>query len=133
MVYENMTDLLRTHKFDMVDIASATLCCLVHDWCKIGLYEPYLRNVKDPNTGIWNKVKAYKRSDFAHPFGHGAASMYMAQKMFKLTEEEALAIRWHQGRWNVCDAEQNEYQQSCERYPLVHLIQFADQLAITYY
>lgn len=133
MVYENMTDLLRTYKFDMVDIASATLCCLVHDWCKIGLYEPYLRNVKDPNTGIWNQVKAYKRSDFPHPFGHGAASMYMAQRMFKLTEEEALAIRWHQGRWNVCDAEQNEYQQSCERYPLVHLIQFADQLAITYY
>lgn len=58
--------------------------------------------MKDPNTGIWNQVKAYKRSDFPHPFGHGAASMYMAQRMFKLTEEEALAIRWHQGRWNVC-------------------------------
>lgn len=132
-VYNNMLELLKVPKFNVVDVQSAALVCLVHDWCKINLYEPYLKNVKDETTGQWYKEEAYKFGDPSHPFGHGVTSMYMAMKMFKLSEDEALAIRWHMGHWQVDDANINDLQYANENYPLVHLIQFADQLAIVNY
>ena len=65
--------------------------------------------------------------------GHGTASMFMVMQCMKITPEEAAAIRWHMGKWNVSENEVNEFQQSNEQFPLVHLIQFADQLSITKY
>lgn len=133
-VYNNVVDLWNTKMFNRkVNIDEAALCALVHDWCKIGLYEVYQRNVKDEQTGIWHQVDAYRRKSFDHPFGHGVSSMFMANRMFKLTEEEALAIRWHMGMFNVCDSEVNEYEQACETYPLVLLLQFSDHAAIVEY
>ena len=93
-----------------------------------------MRNVKNEETGQWEKVDAFKREYSGLTFGHGVTSMFYAMRyMPDLTEEEAAAIRWHQGRWNVCDAELNEFQRCNEIYPLVHLVQFADQLAIVQY
>lgn len=133
-VYNCMIDLIQINKFkDNIDISSATLCCLIHDWCKINLYKPSKRNVKNEETGKWEQIDSYKRNNFEHPFGHGTSSMFIAMKLFKLTEEEALAIRWHMGMFNVSSNEVNEYQQACEDYPLVHLLQFADQLSIVNY
>ena len=131
-VYNKMCELIRIPTFKDVDVASATLCCLCHDWCKIGLYEQFKRNVKNED-GRWEQVDAYKRGRFPHPLGHGTASAFIAMKLFKLSEEEYTAIRWHMSMFNVSDNEINEYQQSCEEYPLVHLVQFADQLSITSY
>ena len=132
-VVNKIHELKYVHSFKSINIEDAVLVALVHDWCKIGLYEMYMRNQKNNETGQWEKVTAYKRKDFLLPMGHGATSMWQASKCFKLSTEEALAIRWHQGHWNVCDAEVNEFQQSNETYPLVHMLQFADQLAITKY
>lgn len=132
-VVDKIHELKYVDSFDSVRIEDAVLVALVHDWCKIGLYEMYTRNQKNEETGQWEKVPAYKRRDYLLPMGHGATSMWQASKCFKLSTEESLAIRWHQGRWNVCDAEMNELQQSNENYPIVHMIQFADQLAITKY
>lgn len=133
-VYNNVVDFWNTKKFNRkVNIDEAALCALVHDWCKIGLYQVYQRNVKDEQTGVWHQVDAYRRKSFDHPFGHGVSSMFMANRMFRLTEEESLAIRWHMGMFNVCDSEVNEYEQACEKYPLVLLLQFADHSAITEY
>lgn len=133
-VYNCIIDLYQIPKFNgKIKVESASLCALVHDWCKIGLYESYKKNVKNDNTGQWERVDAYRRGSFPHAFGHGASSMYMAMKLFKLNEEEALAIRWHMGKWNVSENEVNELQQANEHYPLVHLLQFADQLSITEY
>lgn len=134
LVYNNMLELIEISKFkDVVNIDSAALCCLVHDWCKINLYQPFKKNVKNEQTGKWEQKDSYKRGRFEHPFGHGAASMWMATKMFNLNEEEALALRWHMSMFNVASNEINEYQQACEEYPLVHLLQFSDQLSITSY
>ena len=116
-----------------VSLDTAVLCALTHDWCKIGLYEPYMRNVKDDN-GNWVQKQEYKRSEnIMMPLGHGVTSFYLVSRFFKLSNEEAAAIRWHQGVWNVCDMEQNDLQAANERWPLVHLLQFADQLSITSY
>lgn len=132
-VVNKIQELKYIKTFKLVDMQDAVLVALVHDWCKIGLYEMYMRNQKNEKTGQWEKVAAYKRKNSILPMGHGAASMWQASKCFRLSTEEALAIRWHQGRWNVCDAEMDEFQHANETYPLVHMLQFADQLAITDY
>lgn len=132
-VYNMAMQLLDTPQFAGVNPASVTMATLTHDWCKIGLYESYTRNVKNEATGQWEKVPAFKRNQKGIPLGHGATSMYLASNFFHLSPEEACAIRWHQGHWNVCDSEVNEFQLANEKYPMVHLLQFADQLSITNY
>lgn len=127
--------LLDLPKFNNIDIASAVLCALVHDWCKINKYEAYQRNVKNDETGCWERVASYRyKDDIMIPLGHGEASMYMAMKMIKLSIDEACAIRHHMGAW----AEQGSYnvndlQYANEHFPLVLLLQFADQLSLVNY
>ena len=116
-----------------LSIADVVITALAHDWCKIGKYEMTTRNVKNEKTGVWEKVPCYIYKDSDLPFGHGTSSMFIASKFFRITTEQALALRWHMGRWYVADSDINDLQHSNEKYPLVHLIQFADQLAVTEY
>ena len=119
---------------NIVNVEDAIFVALVHDWCKIGLYQPYSKNVKDPNTGTWVAVEAYKyNDDRAICLGHGVSSMYLAMKFFNISIEVAAAIRHHMSVWNCPQPEFNELQQANRNYPLVHLIQFADQLSIVNY
>lgn len=134
-VYDNMIELRNTSFFAPTSYASVALVGLCHDWCKIGLYESYLKNVKDEKTGQWNQVEAYKRNveNIVIPLGHGVTSMFLAEKFFKLTPQEALAIRWHMSNYNVADSESFELEEAAEKVNLVHMVQFADQLACTKY
>lgn len=133
-VVKQISMLKSCKQFSTVDYDSASLVALVHDWCKIGLYKEYIRNVKNEDTGRWEPTTAYKYADCeVMPLGHGVASMYLAQNFFRLTVDQCLAIRWHMGAWRVCPSENSELQHSNENYPLVHMLQFADQLAITNY
>lgn len=132
-VVARIKDLLKCDVFKDVSVHSAVLVALVHDWCKIGLYESYNRNIKDSN-GNWTQVMEFKYKELLLTcFGHGVSSMFLIQRFVNLSVEEALAIRWHMGAWRVVDSEMNELQQSNETYPLVHLLQFADQLSIVSY
>lgn len=109
-------------------------CTLVHDWCKLNLYTEFKKNVKNDETGNWDQITAFKHnSDIEVPLGHATASMWIANKFFDFTLEQNCAIRWHMGRWHVCDDEKNDLQYANEKYPMVHILQFADQLAITKY
>lgn len=132
-VFNNITRLRYDEAFNEVPIHSAALVALTHDWCKIGLYEMYMRNVKNEDTGKWEQVPSYRRNQKGVPLGHGVTSMFLTSKFFKLGVDEALALRWHMAAWNVADNEMNELQLANETYPLVHLLQFADQLSITKY
>lgn len=65
---------------------------LLHDACKAGLYQEN-RN-KD---GSLQQSKPYKKQ-YSLPMGHGEMSVYLLQgKGLKLTDQEALLIRWHMG------------------------------------
>lgn len=134
-VAKNCVDLMYSNKFmDNSKLGEAVLCALIHDWCKIDLYESYLRNVKNDQTGVWEKVPSYRYKGSAIiNLGHGVSSMFLATKFFKLNLEEASAIRWHMGAYRTSDAEFNELQSCNEQFPLVHLLQFADQLALVKY
>lgn len=74
---------------------SIAIVSLFHDICKTGLYKIEMRNVKNEN-GQWVKKPFYK-VDEDYPYGHGEKSVYLIMKYMKLTDEEALAIRWHMG------------------------------------
>ena len=132
-VFNNIIKLHQAPQFNIVPVESAVLVSLVHDWCKIGLYTSYNRNVKNEATGKWEQVVAYRHNQQGVPLGHGVSSMFLASRCFKLSIYESVAIRWHMGTWNVAPNEQNELQLANEQYPLVHLLQFADCLSITSY
>lgn len=133
-VLSNTIDLIHANKFKDVPVYKAARVALVHDWCKIGYYESYTRNVKNDATGQWEKVVAFKkRETTTTTFGHGASSMFLAQQFFRLGMDEALAIRWHMGEYNVAPNEMNELHQANALYPICYLIQFADRLACTEY
>ena len=129
-VVKAVTQLSKIDNYCNVNLYEAILAAIVHDWCKIEFYEQYTRNVKDESTGKWNKESAYRYKGSCLPFGHGVTSMFIAQKFFKLTTEQALAIRWHMGEYNVCDSEKHDLMDANEKYPMVTLLQMADRLSI---
>jgi len=68
---------------------------LLHDVCKVGVYhktDPFkavMEDIMDPYTF---------RDPF--PLGHGEKSLFLITRHMALTEEEALAIRWHMGAYD---------------------------------
>ena len=140
--YNQLVDLRTVYKFrEVVEHQwwSAVFSILVHDWCKIGRYESYWKNVKDDKTGEWNQVSAYKyKEDSVGRLGHATQSLVMAMqlcnsKYTSLTFEEMSAIRWHMDNWDMTTYDAVDLQQCNERIPMVRMIQFADQLAVTEY
>lgn len=132
-VYNSILDVIKLNKFDTVSVLSAAITSLVHDWCKIGLYESYNRNVKNEDTGKWEQVLSYRINQTGAPLGHGTTSMFLASKFFQLTLEEASAIRWHMGEYNVAHNEMNELHKANESFPLCYALQFADRLSCVKY
>ena len=132
-VYNQIIVLRGLPQFKNCNLAEATIVALTHDWDKIYKYEPYQRNVKNEETGQWEKVLSYRINPRNVPFGNGAASMFVVGKFVQLSAEAMLAIRWHMGAWNITGEDQKDLNRANAVYPLVHLIQFADQLAITDY
>ena len=64
---------------------SFALCALLHDVCKANYYHR--------DSDGWTVRDAL-------PMGHGEKSVYLIQKYMDLTDEEALAIRWHMGAYD---------------------------------
>lgn len=72
---------------------SIAICGLLHDICKANYYAVNYK--QDPEGGISH----YSVKDKL-PMGHGEKSVYLIQKFMRLTDGEALAIRWHMGAWD---------------------------------
>ena len=132
-VYNCALKLLECDNFSGVSLPSLTSAALIHDWCKIGLYEKYEANVFDNDIQQWVTQPRYRHKESNHPFGHGETSMYLGARILNIREEEALAVRWHMGKWYTPDAYNNDLEYANRVVPLVLLIQFADALAITDY
>lgn len=119
--------------FSVVHVQDAVLSALAHDWCKIGRYEKFYKNVK-LQDGTWEERVAYKTvNEGMLNLGHGVSSLYMLSKYINLNTQLASAIRWHMGRWNAVESELRELEYCNEHYPLCLMLQFADQLSITKY
>ncbi|MBQ7816151.1 MAG: HD domain-containing protein [Oscillospiraceae bacterium] len=107
------------------------LVALCHDFCKINLSHEGTRNVKNDETGQWEKVKIYTSED-PFPYGHGEKSVFLIERFVRLTTEEAMAIRWHMGGFDD-SARAGNYSigEAFKRYPLAVMAHLAD-LEATY-
>lgn len=71
---------------------------LLHDVCKVGVYhqtDPF----KAAMEGKLDTMAPYEFRD-TFPLGHGEKSLFLITRHMALTEEEALAIRWHMGAYD---------------------------------
>ncbi len=128
----NVYRVLREKYFDEGDSEeSFALCGMLHDVCKAQFYKTATRNVKNDETGQWEKKPFYTVED-AFPYGHGEKSVYLIERFLRLKPAEAMAIRWHMGGFDEAArggsfAISNAY----DRYPLAVKLHLAD-LEATY-
>ena len=107
------------------------ICALLHDLCKANFYKKGTRNVKNDETGKWEKVPSYSVEDM-FPYGHGEKSVFLIERFMKLKVEEAVAIRWHMGGFD--DAVRGgsfAMSGAFEKYPLAVKLHISD-LEATY-
>jgi len=102
---------------------SFAICALLHDLCKAQFYKVSTRNVKNDETGQWEKVPYYSIED-SFPYGHGEKSVFLIERFMRLKLEEAMAIRWHMGGFD--DNSGYSISQAYDRYPLAVKLHLAD-------
>lgn len=105
---------------------SFAICALLHDLCKAQFYKISMRNVKNEETGQWEK-KPYYMVDDAFPYGHGEKSVYLIERFMRLKPSEAMAIRWHMGGFDEA-ARGGSFAISVayEKYPIAVKLHLAD-------
>lgn len=128
----NVYKVLRERYFTEGDSEeSYAICALLHDVCKSQYYKTSTRNVKNEETGQWEKKPFYMVED-AFPFGHGEKSVYLIERFMRLKPAEAMAIRWHMGfSDNDFRAGGFSVGNAFEKFPLALLTHMAD-LQATY-
>ena len=105
---------------------SFAICGLLHDVCKAQFYKEGTRNVKNEQTGAWEKKPYYMIED-SFPYGHGEKSVFLIERFLRLKTSEAIAIRWHMGGFD--DAARGgsfAISQAYDRYPLAAKLHLAD-------
>lgn len=131
-VYACLTDYLNRQRVkDLYDMnyseETIAIVSLLHDVCKINVYQQSTRNRKVNDQ--WIQVPYFEFED-TMPYGHGEKSVYMITPFMKLSREEAFAIRYHMGFSNEDPARNVGY--TFEHFPLAFALSTADMEA-TYY
>jgi len=112
---------------DIIPAESVTVAALLHDICKTYFYTTSTRNVKNENTGRWEKVPFYTVDD-KMPLGHGSKSAMIVKQYMELTTPEMYAIWHHMGFTG--DRENNTaVGVAFEKYPLALALHMADVIA----
>ena len=109
------------------DDASIAVAALLHDICKTKYYKKTTRNVKNEDTGKWEKVPCYQIDDQI-PYGHGEKSVMMIESYMRLTNAERYAIRWHMGGFEPKEL-QTTVNIAFSKYPLALALYIADLTA----
>ena len=124
----NVYDVMMEKHFDPQEDSaeSAALCALFHDLCKAQFYKVSTRNVKNEQTGAWEKVPYYAIED-AFPYGHGEKSVYLVERFVRLKPAEATAIRWHMGGFDeAVKGGSFSISHAWDKYPLAVKLHLAD-------
>lgn len=124
-------DNLRESDFQLPEIPeeSMILVSLLHDVCKANTYMKGTRNVKNEQTGQWEKVPCYRREPL-FAMGHGGKSVFILQRFIQLSPEEAQAIFWHMGAYDLSNyMTMNELSQAYKDNLLAFLLNCADMKA----
>ena len=118
-------------RYDDEPTESLVICGLLHDICKAQFYKVSTRNVKNDQTGQWEKVPFYQIED-AFPYGHGEKSVFLIERFVRLKPAEATAIRWHMGGFDDAARGGNfSISVAFDKYPIAVKLHLAD-LEATY-
>ena len=102
-VYSRLADITRREMgaavLDETTKETVAILGLLHDVCKAGVYHQETKRRRNPETKQWEDYLGYTFRD-AFPLGHGEKSLFLITRHMALTEEEALAIRWHMGAYD---------------------------------
>lgn len=104
-----------------------TMVSLFHDVCKANCYKESTRNVKNEQTGQWEKVPYFAWEELLPFGGHGSKSMHLLEKYVKLTDDEASAINCHMGYAGVLNI--TPISDAFGFCPLAFLLHIADMFA----
>lgn len=105
---------------------SIAIVGLLHDLCKVNVYKIGFRNVKNDETGKWERKSVYEFND-SLPYGHGEKSVYMVTGFMRLSREEAFAIRYHMGFSG--EENKNTIGKALAMFPLAFALSTADMEA----
>ena len=110
---------------------SVILASLLHDVCKADIYKRAVKKRKV--MGMWEETEGYKVSYKNFPMGHGEKSVVLLLCAgLEMYDDEMLAIRWHMGAWGInlnSFEDTRSYDVANKQYPLVGIIQCADNIA----
>lgn len=124
-LYENLKE--SDFKLPEISAESRKLVALTHDVCKVNSYIVDFRNQKI--DGVWEKVPYYKRDPML-PMGHGGKSIFILQRFIELTVDEALAIFWHMGPYDISRyMTENELSKAFNENYLAYLLHTADMMS----
>ena len=129
-VYEQFWNIAPLYGYDINNpehLEESAIVCLFHDLCKVNFYEPYMRNVKNDETGIWEQVREFRPKGSTILASHGACSAYRVMRFIQLREHEFAAILHHMGAWD-----KSQYSNPGECYSnnkLAWLLHVADEAA----
>lgn len=109
---------------------TVAIVSLLHDICKVNFYKKGFRNVKNEQTGQWEKKEVYE-IDEKFPCGdHADKSIIIIQNFMHLEPDEILAIRAHMGGWDTAVKGGNAFVgRVFERSKLAVLLHLADMQA----
>jgi hypothetical protein len=125
-VYRRLNSAVTSSKVEIINpkgisiSETVAVCGLLHDICKVNFYTTSTRNVKNEQTGQWEKQLFYTVDDKV-PYGHGEKSVYIISGFMHLTREEAFAIRFHMGDY----ADRNT-PKAFRMFPLALMLHIAD-------
>lgn len=125
-VFQRLTMLLESVP-DAPDcnLETVAIAALLHDVCKANFYAVEMRNRKN-DRGQWEKYPFYI-VDEKFPYGHGEKSVFLIERFMHLTNEEAVAIRYHMGAFD--DGTRQSFCNAVEKYPLAFYLHTADMMA----
>lgn len=105
---------------------SFAVCALLHDLCKAQFYKISTRNVKNDETGVWEKRPFFSVED-SFPYGHGEKSVFLIERKMRLKLDEAMAIRWHMGGFDdTARSGGFALSQAFEEFPIAVKLHLAD-------
>ena len=129
MVFANGLKLAPLMLNGEVDIYYLTLACLFHDFCKVNMYEMKMRNVKNEDTGNWEKAPYYRVKESYISHGHGIESMLRLNAYIPMPDAWNHAIRWHMGAYDISPLDKYAMEKSQLAFREVLFLHTADMIA----
>ena len=129
-IYNNLK-LSHPEKVKDVSEDNIKIAALLHDICKVNLYQESVKWKKDENDN-WQQIPAYIINEVM-PLGHGEKSVIMLQMLgLQMTLEEMCAIRWHMGVWDgglLQKETKYAHATATDKFPICVIIQCADYIS----